>query len=462
MEKVITYPAKNLRKPCSPYEGKFDNSPQKTAKIMFKIMEKNNGIGLSANQIGLNICMSVVDIRLSVPEKDRGKFKPLILINPKIVKKSQKKEKMEEGCLSVPNLYGQVERSEKIKIEYQNQFGKKNTLKAEELLSRVIQHEIDHLNGVLFIDKVEPGTLREVTPEDICRDLNIIFIGTSSFGLPILEELVKNKIIPKLIITEPAKKAGRSKKLVSTPIKNYAEKFHFNTAEPEKILNAKNKIKEINPDFIIVAAYGQIIPKSILNIPKLGCLNIHPSILPKYRGPSPIASAILNREKETGITIILMDEKIDHGPIIDQKKIKIDDPDTTPILEDKLAKIGAVLTIKVINKFNSGPIKLRKQNERLATVTKKFIKENGKINWQEKPEIIDAKVRAFVGWPGTYTEINGKRLIIKKTHLEDKKLYIDEVQPEGKNKMNFADFLRGAPYAVDFFKKIKYNHLVKE
>jgi len=461
MEKILIYPAKNLRKPCSPHEGQFDDSLHKTAKKLFKIMEKNNGIGLSANQIGLNICMSVVDIRTCVPEKDQKKFKPLTLINPKIIKKSQKKQKMEEGCLSVPNLYGQVERASKIKIEFQNQFGKKQTLKAEGLLARVIQHEIDHLSGILFIDKVEPGTLKEITPEDTYKDLKFIFIGTSAFGLPALEELVKNKIIPKLIITEPAKLAGRGRKLISSPIKNYAEKFHFNITEPKKILTAKNKIKEINPDLVIVAAYGQIIPKSILNIPKLGCINIHPSILPKYRGPSPVASAILAREKETGVTIILMDEKIDHGPIIDQRKVKINDLDTTLILESKLANIGADLVMKVIKKFASGNIKSKKQNDHLSIITKKLKKEDGKINWHDTPEKIDAKVRAFAGWPGTYTEISGKRLIIKKTHLDDDKLYIDEVQPEGKNKMPFADFLRGAPYAVDFFKKIGYTHLVE-
>ncbi len=461
MEKIITYPAKNLRKPCSPYEGKFDDSLKQTAAKMFKIMAKNNGIGLSANQIGLKLCMSVIDIRSSLHEKERKKEKPIILINPKIVKRSQKTEQLEEGCLSVPNLYGQVSRPEKIKVEFQNQFGKKQTLKAEGLLSRVIQHECDHLSGKLFIDKVEPGTLREVTPEDICRDLSIVFIGTSAFGLPALEELVKNKVIPKLIITEPGKRAGRGRKLKSSPIKNYAEKYHFNILEPRKILSAKNKIKEIEPDLIVVAAYGQIIPKSILNIPKLGSINIHPSLLPKYRGPSPVASAILARDTETGVTIMLMDEKIDHGPIIDQKKVKINDADITPNLQAKLAKIGAGLMIKAIRNFANGNIKFKKQNERLASKAKKFTKEDGKINWQEKPETIDAKVRAFTGWPGTYTKINNKRLIIKKTHLDNGKLYIDEVQPEGKKAMNFADFLRGAPYAVDFFKKIKYNHLVE-
>lgn len=470
MYKIKIYPNKILRKPGTPFEDNFDDSLKKIIREMFHLMKKNAGIGLSANQIGLSHRISIIDIRASLPKEalpagrqEAKKTKPLVLINPKIVKKSPILSKMEEGCLSVPNLYGQVQRSDKIKIEYQNQFGKKITLKAEGLLARVIQHEIDHLNGILFIDKVEPGTLREVTPEDICRDLKIVFIGTSSFGLPTLEELIKNKIIPKLIITEPDRPAGRNQQMTPSPVKEYAKKFRLNLSQPHKIVNSEKEIKQIKPDLIIVASYGQIIPKKILSISKWGSINIHPSLLPKYRGASPIASAILNNEQKTGVSIILMDEKIDHGPIIEQKNIKIEKNETTPDLESRLAKLGAELIIKIIKKLTKAGRKiiLKKQNHRQASYAKKFKKTDGQINWQDSPKKIHAQVRALQPWPKAYTQIASKRLIILKTHFDDNKLYIDEVQPEGKKPMSFSDFLRGNPKAVDFFKKISYNVNIK-
>jgi methionyl-tRNA formyltransferase len=454
--KILTYPNKILRQPCTLYEGKFDESFKKTINQMLRLMKKNNGIGLSANQVGLDFCLTVIDPKTTLKKAQVKKVKPLILINPEIIKASKKINQLEEGCLSLPNLYGEVKRSENIKIRYKNEFGKKITRKATDLLSRVIQHEIDHLKGVLFIDKVLPGTLKEITPEEICQELKIIFIGTSAFGLPILETLMKNKIIPKLIITEPDKPAGRGQILTSSPVKDYATKFRLKLSSPKKISLAKNEIKNLQPDLIITAAYGQIIPKNILSLAKMETINIHPSLLPKYRGSTPIASAILNNEKTTGISIILMDEKIDHGPIIYQKKIKIEDQETTPDLEVKLAQIAADLTLKTIKKFAQGQISLKKQKESQAIFTHKFTKEAGRIDWQSTPIKIDAQVRALKPWPGTYTEIAGKRIIIIKTHLENGKLFIDQVQPGGKNIMNFADFLRGSPSALEFFKKIDY------
>jgi methionyl-tRNA formyltransferase len=454
--KILTYPNENLRKKCLPFEGQFDESLQKTIKKMLAIMKKNNGIGLSANQVGLDFCLTVIDLNPALARKQTKKQKPIILINPEIIKTSQKIIKMEEGCLSLPNLYGEVQRPENIKVKYQNQFGKKITLKTTGILARVIQHEFDHLQGKLFIDQVLPGTLKEITPDQICQDLNIIFIGTSKFGLPTLETLIKNKIIPKLIITETDKRAGRGNILIFSPVKEYAQKFRLPLISSQKIASAFDEIKKIKPDLIIVAAFGQIIPKKILNIPKLGTINIHPSLLPKYRGPTPIASAILRHEQETGLSIILMDEKIDHGPIILQKKIKIDDRVNTPDLEIRLAQIGAELALKAVKKIANGPISLKKQNKKNVSYTQKFTKENGKIDWQDSSEKIDAQVRALKPWPGTYTEINGKRLIIHEAHLENGNLIIDKVQPAGKNEMSFSDFLRGAPYALDFFKKIKY------
>src|SRR4030042_423857 len=167
--------------------------------------------------------------------------------------------------------------------------------------------------------------------------MKIIFMGTPEFGAVILEGLCKSEYKPVLVVTETDKPAGRERALTPPAVKIMAGKYKIPILQPEKILNIKSEILNLEPDLIIVAAYGQILPKAILDIPKKGCLNVHPSLLPKYRGSSPITIAHLKREKRTGVSIILMDEKIDHGPILSQRTIEISDKETGKGLHDKLA-----------------------------------------------------------------------------------------------------------------------------
>ena len=163
----------------------------------------------------------------------------------------------------------------------------------------------------------------------------IIFIGTSQFAVPTLEKLIKENYQIVLVITAPDKPVGRQQEITPPPIKEKALKYKLPTLQPEKIAEISSKISDLSPDLIVVTAYGQIIPKNILDIPRLGCLNLHPSLLPKHRGPSPIQTAILNNDKTTGLTIILMDEKMDHGPIISQEEIDLAINETHQTLEKK-------------------------------------------------------------------------------------------------------------------------------
>ncbi|MEA3272416.1 MAG: methionyl-tRNA formyltransferase [Patescibacteria group bacterium] len=201
-----------------------------------------------------------------------------------------------------------------------------------------------------------------------------------------------------------------------------------------KVFQPKN-ITEIpaNTDIAVVAAYGHIIPKKILEIPKFGFLNIHPSLLPKYRGPSPIQNAILNGDKETGVSIMLLDKKMDSGPILAQKKVKINENETYETLRNRLAEIGAKLLIKTLLDYVSGKIKPKPQNHKKATYTKLLKREDGKIDWSKPAEEIERMVRAYHPWPGTWTELNGKRL----------KIILNRVQLEGKKEMSLDEFLRG-------------------
>ncbi len=220
-------------------------------------------------------------------------------------------------------------------------------------------------------------------------------------------------------------------------------------------------------DIYIVVAYGKIIPKQVLNRPKLGIVNVHPSLLPKYRGPSPVQSAIAHQEKISGVSIMLLDEKMDHGPILAQKEIPIARNETTSSFFRKVIEIGAPLLVESVNNFAAGKLQPKEQNHKFATYCQLLKKEDGKINWRNNAEEIHAKIRAYNPWPGTFTVINEKifkihdakisenKLPPGKIKIENKKLLIGtagpaleilSIQPAGKQKMQAKDFINGFHY----------------
>ncbi|MBI2041444.1 MAG: methionyl-tRNA formyltransferase [Candidatus Nealsonbacteria bacterium] len=273
--------------------------------------------------------------------------------------------------------------------------------------------------------------------------IKIVFIGTPEFGATVLERLIRGGFPPVLVITETDKPSGRKQIVTPPPVKITAQKYDIQIEQPEKILNLKSLILNLHPDLIIVAAYGQILPKEILEIPKYGCLNVHPSLLPKYRGATPVQSAILNGDKETGVTIMLMDEGIDTGPILSQKKTEIGSNETYQELHGRLAVIGSELLTDTIPDWIGGRIKLARQDEKIAVYTKILAREDGLIDWRKSPEELDRRIRALNPWPGTYTVQREKRIKVLKARLESGKLIIESVQPEGKKPMSYKDFLRG-------------------
>jgi methionyl-tRNA formyltransferase len=291
--------------------------------------------------------------------------------------------------------------------------------------------------------------------------MKIIFLGTPEFGAVILKKLAESPYKPFLVVTAPDKPLGRKKILTPPPVKIIARQYNIPVEQPDKIKNLKSKIEKGKPDLIITAAYGQIIPKEILKIPKYGCLNVHPSLLPKHRGPSPIQTAILNGDKKTGATIILMDEKIDHGKIISNFQFPISNKKITyKELNKKLAYLGAELLIETIPKWINRKIQAVKQDESKATYTKIIKKEDGKIDWSEPAEIIERKIRAFDPWPATFTFFKKSDKILRVKILEaeaaEKKidgklcfkcgknyLIIKKLQPAGKKPMTAEEFLKG-------------------
>lgn len=278
------------------------------------------------------------------------------------------------------------------------------------------------------------------------KDLKIIFLGTPEFGTVVLEGLIKADFKPVLVITEPDKPVGRKQILTPAPVKLIAQKYNIPVGYSVSNIN----MGDLKLDLGIVAAYGQIIPKKILEIPKYGFLNVHPSLLPKYRGPSPIQSAILNGDAETGVTIMLIDEKIDHGHMAASIRYPVDRDETYKTLSQKLAKLGAELLTKTISDWVAGKINPLPQDEAEATYTKLLKREDGLIDWKKPIDYIDRQVRALNPWPGTYMVYKNtlptgrqEKLKILKTEVADNKLLIKEVQLEGKKPMSFADFQRG-------------------
>ncbi|MFA7662323.1 MAG: methionyl-tRNA formyltransferase [Patescibacteria group bacterium] len=300
------------------------------------------------------------------------------------------------------------------------------------------------------------------------KKYTIIFAGTSEFAVPSLTKLSQADFIDlALVITQPEKPAGRQKELLPSPVKTIAQELNLNLSQPNKIIEIKDQLEKIKPDLGIVVSYGQIIPPAILDLPKLGWLNLHPSLLPKYRGSSPIQNAILNNDSETGISLMLLDSKMDHGPVLVQEKVKLDKKYTAVELTNFLADKAGELLIENLANYLDGKIESQVQDDNLASFTKIITKYDGKIDWQKSATEIECQIRAYFPWPGSFTFWNSKRLKIiasKVAELEIKNkkpgqvfveenkiliacgqgvLEIEKLQLEGKLEMSAEIFIRG-------------------
>jgi methionyl-tRNA formyltransferase len=301
--------------------------------------------------------------------------------------------------------------------------------------------------------------------------IKIIFAGTADIATPLLRSLSgDDRFEITSVITQIDKPSGRNLELKPSPVKVAVQELSLPLIQPDSI-NSKttlDDIKKQNPDAMIVMAYGQILSSSVLDIPIKGCFNVHASILPKYRGASPVQSALLNNEKETGVSLMQMAERMDNGPVYTDFKIKIDESDNSLTLVDKISALAAGRIPDAIYSAIKGEIKSKIQDEKKATYCVKIKKEDGNINWSEKADRISTKIRAFAGWPGTYTFFKGRRLkiieaesIVVKNDYDpgtvfksDGKIFIAAakgaimpilLQPEGKTAQTVNDFINGNP-----------------
>lgn len=299
--------------------------------------------------------------------------------------------------------------------------------------------------------------------------MKIVFMGTPDFAVGALEALVEAGHEVVAVVTQPDKPKGRGKEMQQTPVKACAVKHNIEVFQPIKIKTpeAVEVLKGYEAELFVVAAFGQILSKEILDMPKYGCVNIHASLLPKYRGAAPIQWAILDGEKETGVTIMQMNEGLDTGDMLTKVVVPIEDTDTGESLFDKLAEAGAKLLIETIPQIEAGTLEPEPQDDSLSTYAKMIKKEMGLIDWKREALVLERLVRGMNSWPSAYTHFQGKTLKVWEAEVETCEaqavpgsvvevtknsikvqtskdlLVLKQIQLEGKKRMDVAAFLLG-------------------
>ncbi|MDD3340925.1 MAG: methionyl-tRNA formyltransferase [Bacilli bacterium] len=299
------------------------------------------------------------------------------------------------------------------------------------------------------------------------KELRIVFMGTPDFAVPVLEGLIENYNV-KGIVTQPDRKVGRKGTLSPTPIKEVALKHRILVIQPEKIKEAEEEIYAWKPDLIVTCAYGQILPVTLLQLPRLGCINVHASLLPKLRGGAPIHGAIIKGHRKTGMTIMYMSKAMDAGDIISQREVEITEEDTASTLHDKLSIVGRDLLLETLPSIIEGTNPRTKQDTSEVTYAFNIKREDERIDFSKTKREIYNQVRGLNSWPGAYCVLDGKivkvwEVLISTNYFPEKfdgqitgfykeglgvkvsngEIILKEIQPEGKGKMKAVDFING-------------------
>ena len=301
--------------------------------------------------------------------------------------------------------------------------------------------------------------------------MRVLFIGTGEIGVPVLRWLIESgehELVG--VVTQPDKPVGREQRIEAPPIKIQAAESNVPILQPKRIKNAVEEIRTLKPDVIVVVAYGQILPRSILEIPGIACLNLHASLLPRHRGAAPIQAAIMAGDPETGISVMFMDEGLDTGDVLLQKRIEIAPDETGGSLHDRLAEIAPAALNDALTQLQNATFARTPQDSSVATYAPKLEREHGRLDWSEPAALIERKIRAFDPWPGAFAVLRDqsgrdrKLKVFRGTVLDSCSadpanlviptksgaLRLEEVQVEGKRRMSTAEFLRGhhAPVRV--------------
>ena len=304
--------------------------------------------------------------------------------------------------------------------------------------------------------------------------MNFVFMGTPDFAVGILEELIKAGHKCRMAVTQPDKPKGRGHEMAFPPVKEAAISHGIEVMQPERVSDTEciARLRSLEADVFVVAAFGQILTREILDIPKYGCINVHASLLPKYRGASPIQWAVINGDEVSGVSTMLMSEGLDTGDIIMEKEVVLSPDETGGSLFDKLAREGAELAAETLKALERGTAVYTKQDDALASYTGKIDKKFGRIDWSKPAVSIERLIRGLDPWPGTFTDLGGKSLKIWKAAVSELDreaeagavIYVDKdifrvqcgrgsleilkLQLEGKKAMDTASFLRGYKVSV--------------
>lgn len=454
VESIKEVPDPALRQTAKPVP-KVTRTVKDLMDSLVTIMEKAYGIGLAAPQIGVRKRVIAVSIE----------GEPACLANPEVVESEGSQESW-EGCLSVPGFIGLVERPMRVTVTGLDQSGRKVWLEAEGLEARALLHEIDHLDGVLFLDRAQK--IEELPP---ASRLRLVFMGTPEFAREHLSHLVASGCRVMAVVTQPDRPRGRGHRLQPTPVKAWAQERDLEVMSPHSIRDeeAISRLEYLEPDVIVTCAYGQILPRRVLDIPRWGAVNVHASLLPRYRGAAPIQRALMAGERTSGVTIMLMDEDMDTGPVLAQEELDIEPDENAGTLHDRLASLGADLLFEVLNDIARGTGRAEKQGG-AASYAPRLRREEMVIDWRQDPVAVRNLVRALSPAPGARTEWTRGMLKIFAVRPEPQgspappgkviglsgglpvvaaglegrgRLALLEVQPPGRQVMSAADFANG-------------------
>lgn len=362
---------------------------KKLLDAMVATMREAEGVGLAAPQVGVSERIIVVDVGDGLVE----------LINPEILQATGEQTAF-EGCLSIPGKLAEVTRADAIRVSGLNRDGRKVWIDAEGFFARALQHEVHHLDGILMLDVAK--RVIDLPPES---QLRLVLMGTPSFAVPVLETMLENNYRLVGVVTAPDRAAGRGMVSRAPALKRAAENYGIEVLQPEKVGSAEflETLRSLRPDVLITAAYGQILPPEVLAIPRIAALNIHASLLPRWRGAAPIQRAIEAGDRETGITYQYMAEALDTGDILLQRSIPIGPDDHAGVIHDRLAALAAEMLPEVLKRIAEGEAPRVPQAEEQATYAHKLRREEERIDWQSDAGAISRKVQAFAPRPGMHT-----------------------------------------------------------
>ena len=445
---------------------------------MLETMYKEVGIGLAAPQVGVSKRLIVMDIFAG---RDDVPHQPIKMINPEIIAASQEMSFYDEGCLSIPQTNGEVQRPANVTVRYRDVDGQTREIEADGLLATCVQHEnrssrwqtlyrlSDTVKNAIFCCAVITGASRIRTIK-----MRVIFMGSPDFAVPALRALhaAGHEIV--CVYSQPPRPQGRGHKLANTAVHDAALALGLQVRTPPSLKPTEEvaAFQALKADVAVVAAYGLILRKNILGAPKHGCINIHGSILPRWRGAAPVQRAIQAGDAETGVTIMQMDVGLDTGPMLLLEKMPILSDDTTQTVMDKMAALGASMIVHALAELQNNQFQPQVQPEDGVEYAHKIDKAESVIDWNQSAAQIERTLRAFTPWPGIWTVINGERVrliaveVVNETGTPDVStpgivieapliiacgtgaLRVTKIQRPGRNVQTIAEFLQGFPVSV--------------